>query len=316
MAGGEGTRLRPLTSNQPKPMVPVAGKPCMEHILELVRRHGITNAVATLAYMPQVIRGYFGEGSHLGVELDYSVEEVPAGTAGSVKLLEHYLDETFLVVSGDALTDMDLTSLIEFHRYKGAVATLALKRVPDPLEFGVVITGEDGRIERFLEKPTWGEVFSDTINTGHLRARARGARADPGRRARTTSRRSCSRSLLEAGAPLYGFVADGYWQDIGNLIQYQEANRDALDGKVELEMPGVRLRENVWVGEGSLVEQVEQHRGPGRDRQLLRDRPERHDRPLHGARQQRDREGVLRDRVLAWSTRTPTSARARRCGAR
>ena len=164
-------------------MVPVAGKPCMEHILELVRRHGITNAVATLAYMPQVIRGYFGEGSHLGVELDYSVEEVPAGTAGSVKLLEHYLDETFLVVSGDALTDMDLTSLIEFHRYRGAVATIALKRVPDPLEFGVVITGEDGRIERFLEKPTWGEVFSDTINTGIYVLEPEVLRADPGRRA-------------------------------------------------------------------------------------------------------------------------------------
>src|SRR5262245_27195783 len=108
MAGGEGTRLRPLTSNQPKPMVPIAGKPCMEHILELVRRHGITSGVATLAYMPQVIQGYFGEGSHLGVELDYSIEETPAGTAGSVKLVEPYLDETFLVVSGDAVTDMDL----------------------------------------------------------------------------------------------------------------------------------------------------------------------------------------------------------------
>ena len=148
-------------------------------------------------------------------------------------------------MSGDAVTDMDLTSLIEFHRYKGAMATLALKRVPDPLEFGVVITAEDGRIERFLEKPSWGEVFSDTINTGIyvlepevLRARAR-------RRARTTSPRSCSRSCSPTGAPLYGYVADGYWQDIGNLIQYQEANRDALDGKVSLELPGVRLRENV-----------------------------------------------------------------------
>ena len=180
MAGGEGTRLRPLTSNQPKPMVPVAGKPCMEHILELVRRHGITNAVATLAYMPQVISGYFGEGSHLGVDLEYSVEEVAAGTAGSVKLLEHYLDETCLVVSGDALTDMDLTSLIEFHRYRGAVATIALKRVPDPLEFGVVITAEDGRIERFLEKPTWGEVFSDTINTGIYVLEPEVLAADPG----------------------------------------------------------------------------------------------------------------------------------------
>jgi mannose-1-phosphate guanylyltransferase / phosphomannomutase len=261
MAGGEGTRLRPLTSNQPKPMVPVAGKPCMEHIVELVRRHGITSAVATLAYMPQVISGYFGEGSHLGVELDYSVEEVPAGTAGSVKLLEHYLDEAFLVVSGDALTDMDLTALIEFHRHKGAMATLALKRVPDPLEFGVVITADDGRIERFLEKPTWGEVFSDTINTGIYVLEPEVLAEIPEEVPYDFSKELFPR-LLEAGAPLYGFVADGYWQDIGNLIQYQEANRDALDGKVKLEMPGVRLRENVWVGEGSLVEQVERIEGP------------------------------------------------------
>src|SRR5437763_3093816 len=162
MAGGEGSRLRPLTSNQPKPMVPVAGRPCMEHIVELVRGHGITHIVATLAYMPQVIRGYFGEGSHFGVELDYSVEQSPAGTAGSVKLCEDYLEGTFLVVSGDALTDIDLGAFLDFHRSSGAMATLALKRVENPLEFGVVITQEDGRIERFLEKPSWGEVFSDT----------------------------------------------------------------------------------------------------------------------------------------------------------
>jgi mannose-1-phosphate guanylyltransferase/phosphomannomutase len=262
MAGGEGTRLRPLTSNQPKPMVPIAGKPCMEHVLELVRRHGVTNAVATLAYMPQMIRGYFGEGSHLGLELDYSVEEVPAGTAGSVKLVEHYLDETFLVVSGDALTDMDLTSLIEFHRYKGSMATLALKRVPDPLEFGVVITAEDGRIERFLEKPTWGEVFSDTINTGIYVLEPEALKEVPDDVPYDFSKELFP-ALLAAGAPLHGFVVeDGYWQDIGNLIQYQEANRDALDGKVALELPGVRLRENVWVGEGTLVEQVEQIEGP------------------------------------------------------
>src|SRR5919204_5281092 len=115
MAGGEGTRLRPLTSNQPKPMVTVAGRPCMEHIVELVRAHGITEIVATLAYMPQIVRGYFGEGSHLGIELDYSIEEVPAGTAGSVKLCEHWLDEKFLFVSGDALPDFGLAGLVEFH---------------------------------------------------------------------------------------------------------------------------------------------------------------------------------------------------------
>jgi mannose-1-phosphate guanylyltransferase / phosphomannomutase len=262
MAGGEGTRLRPLTSNQPKPMVPVAGKPCMEHIVELVRSHGITNVVATLAYMPQTIRGYFGEGSHLGVELDYSVEEVPAGTAGSVKLLEHYLDETFLVVSGDALTDIDLASLLEFHRERGAAATIALKRVPDPLEFGVVITGEDGRIERFLEKPSWGEVFSDTINTGIYALEPEVLRHIPPDQPFDFSKELFP-ALLDAGAPLFGWVAeDGYWQDIGNIVQYQEANRDALDGKVKLEIAGVRLRDNVYVGEGSLAENIEQIQGP------------------------------------------------------
>jgi mannose-1-phosphate guanylyltransferase/phosphomannomutase len=261
MAGGEGTRLRPLTSNQPKPMVPVAGRPCMEHILGLLSRHGIDRVVATLAYMPQVIRGYFGEDSHLGIELDYSVEEVPAGTAGSVKLCEHFLDETFVVASGDSLTDIDLSALVDFHRSMGAVATLALKRVPNPLEFGVVITDESGRIERFLEKPSWGEVFSDTINTGIYVLEPEVLAKVPGLHPYDFSK-DLFPQLLEAGAPLYGYVAAGYWQDIGNLTQYQVANRDALDGKVELDMPGIRLRENVYVGEGSLAENIENIRGP------------------------------------------------------
>jgi mannose-1-phosphate guanylyltransferase/phosphomannomutase len=261
MAGGEGTRLRPLTSNQPKPMVPIAGRPCMEHILELLRRHELRRIVATLAYMPQIIRGYFGEGSHLDVELDYSVEEVPAGTAGSVKLCEHYLDESFLVVSGDALTDIDLSALVSFHKERGAVATLALKRVENPLEFGVVITEEDGRIDRFLEKPTWGEVFSDTINTGIYVLEPEVLDHIPDDEPFDFSKELFPQ-LLDRGAPLYGYVADGYWQDIGNLTQYQEANRDALDGKVKLNIPGVRLRENVFIGEGALVENIENIRGP------------------------------------------------------
>jgi mannose-1-phosphate guanylyltransferase/phosphomannomutase len=261
MAGGEGTRLRPLTSNQPKPMVSVAGRPCMEHIIELVKQHGITELVATLAYMPQIIRGFFSDGSHLGVEIDYSVEEVPAGTAGSVKLCEHFVDETFLVVSGDSLTDIDLSALVDFHRQNGAVATLALKRVPNPLEFGVVITDPNGRIERFLEKPSWGEVFSDTINTGIYVLEPDVLDHIPDEEPYDFSKELFPR-LLEAGAPLFGYIADGYWQDIGNLTQYQEANRDALDGKVKLQIPGTRLRENIYVGEGSLAENIEAIKGP------------------------------------------------------
>jgi mannose-1-phosphate guanylyltransferase/phosphomannomutase len=241
-------------------MLMVAGRPCMEHILELVRAHGITSVVATLAFMPQMIRGYFGD-EHLGVELDYSIEESPAGTAGSVKLCEHYVDDTFLVVSGDALTDIDLSGFVEFHRRSGAVATLALKRVENPLEFGVVITGEGGRIERFLEKPSWGEVFSDTINTGIYALEPEVLRRIPDDEPFDFSK-DLYPKLLAAGAPLYGYVMDGYWQDIGNVTQFQEANRDALDGKVKLKIPGVRLRENVYVGEGSLAENIENIRGP------------------------------------------------------
>ena len=166
MAGGEGTRLRPLTSNQPKPMVPIVGKPCMEHIIELLRSHGMDEIVVTLAFMPQAIRSYFGDGESLGLNIEYSVEELPLGTAGSVRLASAKLDDTFLVISGDALCDVDLGALVDRHKETGAAVTIGLKSVDNPLEFGIVVTDEDGKVERFLEKPSWGQVFSDTINTG------------------------------------------------------------------------------------------------------------------------------------------------------
>ena len=166
MAGGEGNRLRPLTSNQPKPMVPVVGKPCMEHILELLREHTMSDVIVTVAFLPQAIRSYFGEGETLGMQIGYSVEESPLGTAGSVRLTAKQLDETFLVISGDALCDVDLSALVAFHKERGAAVTIGLKSVDNPLEFGIVVTDEEGRVERFLEKPSWGQVFSDTINTG------------------------------------------------------------------------------------------------------------------------------------------------------
>jgi len=166
MAGGEGTRLRPLTCNRPKPMVPVANKPVMEHIIELLRKHNINQIAVTLQYMPGRITDYFDDGSDFGVELKYYIEKTPLGTAGSVKNAEDFLDDTFIVISGDALTDIDLTKAIEYHFSKKSIATLVLKKVDIPLEYGVVVTDNEGRISRFLEKPSWGEVFSDTVNTG------------------------------------------------------------------------------------------------------------------------------------------------------
>ena len=261
MAGGEGTRLRPLTSNQPKPMVPIVGKPCMEHILELLRRHDLKDVVVTVAFLPQAIRGYFGDGETLGMDIGYSVEESPLGTAGSVRLAARQLEETFIVISGDALCDVDLSALIAFHKKREAAVTIGLKAVDNPLEFGIVVTDDEGRVERFLEKPSWGQVFSDTINTGIYVLEPEVLRHVPTDRPFDFSKELFP-LLLEMGRPMYGFVMDGYWQDIGNLDQFRQANLDALEQRVQLDITGIRIRGNVWLGEGVEVDDLDQIEGP------------------------------------------------------
>ncbi len=157
MAGGEGTRLRPMTANQPKPLLPVVNRPIMEHVLRLLRRHGFTDTVVTVQFLASLIRNYFGDGDELGMNLQYATEEKPLGTAGSVKNAEAELrDSRFVVISGDALTDIDLTDMARFHEANNALVTVALKRVPNPLEFGIVNTADDGRIERFPRKANVG----------------------------------------------------------------------------------------------------------------------------------------------------------------
>ncbi len=263
MAGGEGTRLRPLTSNQPKPMVPLLGKPCMRYILELLRGHGIEETVVTLAFLPKIIRDYFGDGSSLGVSLSYSVETSPAGTAGSVKLAESYLaDEAFIVISGDALTDIDLDAVVAAHKARGALVTIVLKRVTNPLDFGVVVVDTDGRIERFLEKPTWGQVFSDTVNTGIYVLEPEIFGHIPADRPFDFSQ-DLFPLLFKQGAPLYGYVAEeGYWQDIGSLPQFLDANRDLLDGKVRAAIEGIELEGRVFIGATSGLDSVDNIKGP------------------------------------------------------
>src|SRR5204862_684362 len=197
----------------------------------------------------------------LGMKIGYSVEETPLGTAGSVRLAGDQLDETFLVISGDALCDIDLTALIDFHKEKGSAVTIGLKSVDNPLEFGIVVTDEDGKVERFLEKPSWGQVFSDTINTGIYVIEPEVLRHIPTDRPYDFSKQLFP-LLLEMGRPLYGFVLDGYWQDIGNLDQFRQANFDALDEAVSLSVPGIRLRGNVWLGEGVELDDLEQIEAP------------------------------------------------------
>ncbi|MGH2712078.1 MAG: sugar phosphate nucleotidyltransferase [Actinomycetota bacterium] len=253
MAGGAGTRLRPLTSNQPKPMLPIVGRPMMEHVLVLLREHGFTEVVATVQFLASVIRHYFGDGSDLGISLAYVTENEPLGTAGGVKNAEHALDDTFLVISGDHVTDLDLTEAVKFHREKQAAVTVILTHAEDPLEFGIVITDEEGRIERFLEKPGWGEVFSDTINTGIYIFEPEVLSHIPANQEFDFAA-DLFPLLLDMGLPMYGFVAPGYWADIGNLESYLEVHRDILDGKVTVQRSGFELHPGVWVGEGAEIE--------------------------------------------------------------
>jgi mannose-1-phosphate guanylyltransferase/phosphomannomutase len=235
MAGGEGSRLRPLTINRPKPMVPIANRPVMGHIIELLKRHNINEIVATLQYRADDVQNYFGDGSNVGVAMHYSVEPQPLGTAGSVKLAEKHFsrDEPFLIISGDALTDFNLSEIVEFHKRAGALVTITLYRVPNPLEYGVIIVDGTRRIERFLEKPSWGEVISDTVNTGiYVISPEALDDIEPG--TPSDFSKDLFPLLLRRGAPLYGYVANGYWCDVGDIAEYMRATGDLLSGKVNL----------------------------------------------------------------------------------
>ncbi len=231
MAGGEGSRLRPLTLERPKPMLPLAHAPAIEHILRLLRRHGITDIVITLHYRGSDIANYFQSGEDLGLNITYTQEDRPLGTAGSVALARDVLDEPFVVISGDALTDVDLTSFCASHGRRQAMASLLLYRVANPLEYGVVVTGADGRIDRFQEKPSWGEVQSDTVNTGIYTLQPSVFEFIPPGEAVDFSL-DVFPQLLRRGLPLYGYVADGYWTDIGTLDAYRDAVTDLVSGRV------------------------------------------------------------------------------------
>jgi mannose-1-phosphate guanylyltransferase/phosphomannomutase len=261
MAGGEGSRLRPLTSNMPKPMLPVGNRPLMEHIIRLLRKHGFTEVTATVQFLSSVIRNYFADGSDLGVSLSYSLEDLPLGTAGSVLNARSLLSGSFLVVSGDSLTDLDLDEVVRFHRERAASATLVLRRMADPLEFGIVMTAEDGRIERFLEKPTWGQVFTDTINTGIYVLEPEVLDLIPPDGPFDFSAELFP-LMLDKGLPLYGYVTDEYWTDVGTTDAFLEAQYDVLSGAVVVDVPGFELRESVWVGEGVEIDPSARVEGP------------------------------------------------------
>ena len=246
MAGGEGTRLRPLSLGVPKPMTSLLGRPVMEHIINLLKSHGITDICVTLCYKPQAVMDYFGNGERLGVLLTWFTEDEPLGTAGSVKNCMEYLgDGDFLVIGGDCVCDLDLTALADFHRERRAAATLALYHHPAPLEYGLVLTDQEGRIERFVEKPGWGQVFTDQVNTGvYILSPAAMERVPEGEP--FDFGRDLFPALLREGAPLCGLPLEGYWRDMGDCKAYLDCVCDALSGKVRLDMGLPRRQAGVW----------------------------------------------------------------------
>ena len=256
MAGGFGTRLRPLTNNIPKPMIPMANRPMMEHIVDLLRQYGITDLVTLLHFQPELIESHFRDGADFGVKMSYVSAAEDYGTAGAVRNAAAHVSGPFLVISGDVLTDFDLGAAIAFHRDRNADLTILLTRVENPLQYGVVITEPDGRISRFLEKPTWSEVFSDTVNTGIYILEPSVLDLIPPRREFDFSK-DLFPLMMREGRRLYGYVADGYWRDIGDLLEYRLAHQDILAEKVRVKVPGRKvegLDRAIWLDEGSRVD--------------------------------------------------------------
>jgi len=257
----EGTRLRPLTYELPKPMVPILGRPVMEHIMRLLARHGFDDVVANLHYFPDLIRDTFGDGSRQGIKLVYSFEEELLGTAGGVRnVRDHFGGETFLIISGDALTDIDLTAFHDAHKRNGGVATLALKRVDDPSQLGVVIIDDDGRIQGFQEKPAPGEELSNLGSCGIYMFEPEIFDYFPDQEFVDWAQ-DVFPVLLDQGVGFFGHEIAEYWNDVGSFEEYRQGNFDALEGKVQVEMPeggdGVpgdaEVEGPVFIGEGCKI---------------------------------------------------------------
>jgi mannose-1-phosphate guanylyltransferase len=253
MAAGKGTRLRPLTDILPKPMVPVVNRPALYHILRLLYRHGFREAVINLHHMPPVITDHFGDGTWMDMSLTYSFEPDLLGTAGGVKNNEDFLkDGTFLVMSGDALTDIDLTGLVAAHRRYGSIATLAVKEVSDPSLYGVVVTDDDDKVVGFQEKPTREEARSRLCNCGIYVFEPEIFSHIPPAQFDDFGRRVFP-DLLRQRIPFHAHSVGGYWSDVGNLVEYVRGNADALEGLVEIEIPGEQIRPGVWLETGAII---------------------------------------------------------------
>jgi mannose-1-phosphate guanylyltransferase len=256
MAGGEGTRLRPLTSTTPKPLLPVLGRPCMEYVIRSLVGAGVEEVFLALGYRSDDIVSALGDGSGLGARIIYAYEDGPMGTAGAVKLLEDRLDDTFLVGSGDTLTDADISQLVDLHFSRGAVATMALTEVVSPEQFGIVGTSSEGRIERFKEKPRPEEVFSRVINAGTY-VMAKEALDLVPKAIKYDFSKNLFPDILSRGLPLYAMPLAGYWKDIGRPADLYLANIEMAARRGEPSFIRGAVTEGEVVDEGTVADGAE-----------------------------------------------------------
>jgi len=259
LVGGQATRLLPLTCNTPKAMVPVLNIPFLEHVIRYLSKHQIKDIILAQGYLAQPIEDYLGDGSQLGVKLNYVMEDTPLGTAGAVKNAEKYLDETFLMLNGDIFTDLNITAMIEHHLERKAKATISLTPVDDPTSYGLIETDAESKITRFLEKPKRSQITTNTINAGtYILEPEILAQIPP--KTKVSLEREVFPLLLEQGKPVYAYPASSYWIDIGTPEKYFQLHRDLLNGKSSQYVP--TLPGEVVLGEQSHIHSTAQIKGP------------------------------------------------------
>ena len=259
LVGGEATRLRPLTCNMPKAMVPVLNTPFLEHVIRYLCGHGVNDIVLAQGHLPKLMDDYFQDGSRFGVKLTYSLESKPMGTGGAIKNAEEYLSDRFIVLNGDIFTDLDITSMMQFHQERRAKATISLTPVEDPTAYGLIETTSDGRVTRFLEKPSWDQVTTNMINAGTLILEKEVLKLIPPQ-TNYSYERQLFPQLLENGEPIYGYPSSSYWIDIGKPETYLQLHHDLMRGKVK----GHTLIQDkmVKIGQGCSVHPDTQIIGP------------------------------------------------------
>ena len=259
LAAGVGTRLRPLTSDIPKPMVPILGKPALYHTFCNLKKYGFNDICVNLYHRPEAVTEYF-KNKDPGVKLNYSLEKKLLGTAGAVKNNESFFNETFVVMSGDGLTDINLKKALLFHKKKKALATIVLKRIQARLEYGVTITDKCGRVKSFIEKPCWGDIFTNTVNTGIYILEPEIFKYIPKNKFFDFGH-DLFPALLKKSLNIYGYVTDEYWTDIGNIFDYKKGIFDALDKKVDISISGIKMG-NKYISESAKIDKSVKICGP------------------------------------------------------